>query len=140
MAVRKPLVQVGGIAQELTSPADTLDAFARGDFPFSCVGAPLVGDTPRVRVNRAIQLTEVSAVLSGSDSPTVSFQIRYASTGNGTPTNVFSANQSITSQAGVSLTNFATTPMIVPAGTWLWLEITAVFGTVTNFSATIFFQ
>jgi hypothetical protein len=86
----------------------------------------------------ALTITEVAESAQGT-SPSVTYNIRYASTRNaGSPTNVFSSNRTVTTSAGTSVTSFANAS--IPAGSWIWIVTSATSGTVSDFNATIIYR
>jgi hypothetical protein len=86
----------------------------------------------------ALTITEVAESTQGT-SPSVTYNIRYASTRNaGSPTNVFASNRTVTTSAGTSVTSFANAS--IPAGSWIWVITSATAGTVNDFNATIIYR
>lgn len=84
---------------------------------------------------KAITIQEVSDVMRGT-SPSVTWQIKYASTRNsGSPTNLFSASRTTTSLSGATTTTF--NDATIAAGNWLWLETSAVSGTNDSIAISI---
>ena len=82
--------------------------------------------------DRAITLTSIRAVVVGSASPSVTWNIRFAADRDeGSPSEVFGSNQTTTSEAGEELT-FDTKSgddPTIPAGMWVWFITTAESGT-----------
>lgn len=84
---------------------------------------------------KAITIREVSDVMRGT-SPSVTWQIKYASTRNsGSPTNLFSSSRTTTSLSGATTTTF--NDATIAAGNWIWLETSAVSGTNQSLSISI---
>ena len=85
--------------------------------------------------DRAITINKVADVALGT-SPSVTYNLRFASTRNsGTPTDVFTANRTVTSSAGSTTTTFSDNT--IPAASWVWLITSAQSGTVTDFNVTL---
>lgn len=84
-----------------------------------------------------ITIDSVSAVLVGSSSPSVTFQIVFSSDRSAAGTDVFSSNRTVTSTS--SGTNFSSSfgDATIPAGSWIWIITTAMSGTVTQIELTI---
>ncbi len=82
----------------------------------------------------ATTLTQVLAVVKGSGSPSVTFTMRYATdrTAAGTLAIVSTVVTSTTTGQVVPLQQ-----MPIPANSFVWVELTAVSGTVTEFSASL---
>ena len=83
-----------------------------------------------------ITITEIDAVLTGSSTPSVTWTIRHNSdrsaTGNEVVTSGTTTTTTTTAQA-TTVFNDET----VPAGSWIWLETTALSGTVDSLGITI---
>lgn len=82
-------------------------------------------------------LTKIESVLRGSSSPSVSFTIKYGSDrSSGTP--VTSSAMTVTSTTtGLATTSFSSGT--IPAGNFVWIEVTAVSGTVDELSVSLQF-
>lgn len=99
------------------------------------IANPQVGDDfTLLRADTEITLTAVIAVLQGTSSPSVTFVIKYASdrTASGTAATISTAVTSTTTGTNVPLDQ-----MPIPSGNFVWLEISAVSGTVTELSLTL---
>ena len=96
---------------------------------------PLVNDEFTIfYAETATTLTRVVAVVKGSNSPSVTFTMRYAAdrTAAGTLAVVSTVVTSTTTGQVVPLQQ-----MPIPANTFVWVELTAVSGTVEEFSASL---
>lgn len=83
------------------------------------------------RTDVAITITKAADAVVGTGSPSVTWQIKYASTrDDGSPTNLFSASRTTTSTSGVTTTTF--NDATIPAGSWIWITTSANGGTVTE--------
>jgi hypothetical protein len=114
-----------------TPPADV-----SGGIPRSVsVASPQAGsEITLFRVSQDVTLSSVVAVLQGSGSPSVTFALRYAAnrTLTGTTATVSATVSSVTT--GTSL---AIDQMPIPSGSFVWVDITAVSGTVDELSLTL---
>jgi hypothetical protein len=106
------------------------------DLPKSfTIPAPQAGDNFTIfYTETATTLTQVLAVVKGSSSPSVTFTMRYATdrTAAGTLAVVSTVVTSTTTGQVVPLQQ-----MPIPANSFVWVELTAVSGTVTEFSASL---
>ena len=96
---------------------------------------PLAGDDFTLfRVDRDVTLLSVVGVLQGSGSPSVTLILKYAAdrTASGTVATISTAVTSTTTGTNVPLDQ-----MPIPSGNFVWLEISAVSGTVTELSLTL---
>jgi hypothetical protein len=99
------------------------------------ITAPVAGDDFTLfRADTDVTLTAVVAVLQGTSSPSVSFVIKYAPdrTSGGTAATVPTTVTSTTTGTSVALDQ-----MPIPADSFVWLEISAVSGTVDELSVTL---
>jgi len=89
--------------------------------------------------NKAVTITEIRAVLIGSDTPSVTWTIRQNATDRSAAgTEVVTGGTTTTSITGGSdVTSFD--DETVPADSFVWLETTAQSGTVTQLAVTIIF-
>jgi hypothetical protein len=78
----------------------------------------------------ALTLTRISAVLPGAtDTPSLTFELRYGADASGTGTAVVTAGTTVTSTStGAQVTSFDNAS--IPSGSWVWLQTTALSGTV----------
>jgi len=78
----------------------------------------------------AITVTSVDAVLLGSSSPSVTFQIAFDSDRSAAGTNVYTSGRTVTSTT--TGTNYASSfnDVTIPAGSWIWITTSAQSGTV----------
>lgn len=86
---------------------------------------------------RPITITELDSVITGADN--VTWFIRHAATRNSaTPDNVVTGGTVTTSaSSGTIVTSFD--DATIPAGRWVWLQITALGGTPTSIHVTMYF-
>lgn len=102
------------------------------------IGTPVTGDSITLFYTPvALTISSVFAVVTGSSTPTVPITINSATARNsGSPiANVNS--QSVTSLAGASVT---VANASIGAGSWVWLNIGTVSGTVTTANVTLNFS
>lgn len=84
----------------------------------------------------ALTVFQVNDAIQGSASPSVTWNIRHSTTRNdGSPNNLFSSNRATTSLSGAESTSFG--DPTIPAGSWVWLDVTAKAGTVDELGITI---
>jgi hypothetical protein len=88
----------------------------------------------------AITISSIHAVVRGTGSPSVTIRPKQSTIRGATGTNILSADTAITSiTSGQNLTSF--NDNTVPAGSWIWLETTAIAGTtVDELNLTFFFE
>jgi hypothetical protein len=99
------------------------------------ITSPVVGDDFTLfRADTDVTLTAVVAVLQGSASPSVTFVIKYAASRTASGT---AATISTTVTSTTTGTNVAIDQMPIPADSFVWLEISAVSGTVDELSVTL---
>lgn len=101
---------------------------------------PSRNDLPEVTmfyVKNDVTISKITAVCRGS-SPSVSYSLRFAPNRSSTGTEVVSGGIlcSDTSTGNVT-TSFSNAT--IPAGNYLWLKVTAISGTVDEFSVTLSF-
>ncbi len=99
------------------------------------ITAPVAGDDFTLfRADTDVTLTAVLAVLQGTSSPSVTFVIKHAAdrTASGTAATVSTTVTSTTTGTSVALDQ-----MPIPADSFVWLEISAVQGTVDELSVTL---
>lgn len=84
-----------------------------------------------------ITVVNVADCTLGS-TPSVTYNIKFAATRNGSATNVFSSDRTIASAAGSTTTTFANAT--IPANRWVWIETSAVFGVINDFSVVTTFS
>ena len=86
----------------------------------------------------AITITKMVAVLIGSSTPSVTWTIRYASDRSATGTEVVTSGTTTTSTTtGSVVTSFNSAS--IPANSFVWLEVTAVSGTVDSLNVSIIY-
>jgi hypothetical protein len=99
------------------------------------IPGPQVGDDFTLfRADSEVTLTSVIGVLQGSSSPSVTFVLRYAldRTATGTLATVSTAVTSTTTGTVAPVQQ-----MPIPADAFVWIEITAVSGTVAELNITL---
>jgi len=95
-------------------------------------------DIPLFFTSEAITITEIRAVLRGSDTPSVTWTIRHGSDISGAGTEVKTGGTATTSvSTGSDVTSFD--DATIPADSFVWIKTTAQSGTVTQLSVTIIY-
>jgi hypothetical protein len=87
------------------------------------------------KLRRAITAIEIADHVAGT-SPSVTWNIQFATTATGTPINLFATNRTTTSTTGASTTTFNNGT--IPLGSYVWLITSAVSGTITMFSVSFY--
>lgn len=137
MAARWPLVNLSGTISELPSGDSILGS--GGDLVKSVLlPSPTTSDTVIVfhYTSAALTVSSITAVMpNGSATPSVTYKIRYGSSlASGTA--VVTAGSTTTSTTtGNTVTTFDSAS--IPDNNFIWLEITAVSGTVPYVSVTL---
>jgi len=86
--------------------------------------------------NVAIDITEIRSVLIGSNTPSVTFNIRYGSNSSATGTAVATSGITTTNTTtGLSTTSFDNS--VITAESFVWITTTAVSGTVNYLHVSI---
>lgn len=86
----------------------------------------------------AITMRELRVVLVGSSSPSVTFQIKFATSRSAAGTNLFSSSQTCTATStGTTYSTFSTAT--IPAASWIWIETTATAGTVDEIAINFYY-
>jgi hypothetical protein len=86
--------------------------------------------------NRAITLKQVNDVVRGSSTPTIAWNIKYATArDSGSPTSAFTSDRTTTSTAGATTTTINNAS--IPAGSYIWITTSSVSGTVTELHISI---
>lgn len=110
----------------------------KNDAPKSItISEPLAGDSFTLfRTTKSTTLNSVVGLVVGSSSPSLSYQLRYASdrTASGTAATPVTFINNTTSGAPATIQN-----MPVPSGNYVWLNITAVSGTTSEFNLSVGF-
>jgi hypothetical protein len=110
----------------------------KNDAPKSItISEPLAGDSFTLfRTTKSTTLDSVVGLVVGSGSPSLSYQLRYASdrTASGTAATPVTFINNTTSGAPATIQN-----MPVPSGNYVWLNITAVSGTTSEFNLSVGF-
>lgn len=135
---------LGAAAAEHTHPASDIDSgtLDRARLPTVrhaktvIIPEPVAGDRFGGYTRRALTLTQLSAVLVGSSSPSVGWTLRYAADRSAAGTAVVTAGTTTTTtttaQAVSSFDN-----AVIPANHHWWLEIASVSGTVDQIEVTL---
>jgi hypothetical protein len=98
------------------------------------IGEPQVGDSFTLfKTVRSTTLREVSAIVSGGS---VTYEIRYA-TDRSTAGTLAIVSDTVTNTTTGAAATVQNQP--IPIGSWVWLEITAVSGTVNEFNVSVAF-
>ncbi len=94
--------------------------------------------TERRMIARAFDATEielVNAVLNGSSTPSVTFELRFGPDRSGAGTEILTSGRTVTSTTtGTDFTPDVTT---IPAGSYVWMLTTAQSGTVVELFITL---
>ena len=110
----------------------------KNDAPKSItISEPLPGDSFTLfRTTKSTILNSVVGLVVGSSSPSLSYQLRYASdrTASGTAATPVTFLNNTTSGAPATIQN-----MPVPSGNYVWLNVTAVSGTTSEFNLSVGF-
>jgi hypothetical protein len=110
----------------------------KNDAPKSItISEPIAGDSFTLfRTTKSTTLDSVVGLVVGSGSPSLSYQLRYASdrTASGTAATPVTFINNTTSGAPATIQN-----MPVPSGNYVWLNITAVSGTTSEFNLSVGF-
>ena len=89
--------------------------------------------------NEAITITEMRAVLIGSDTPSVTWTVRHSTDRSAAGNEVVTSGTTTTSTTtGSDVTSF--NDATIPADSFVWLEVTAQSGTVTQMHLTVIFD
>jgi hypothetical protein len=89
------------------------------------------------RTPYAITPTQVRAVLRGSATPSVTYQLKYSTSDRSAAgTNVHTSHTITSTTSGVNATGLAST---IPANAWVWLVTTAQSGTVDELAVALEF-
>jgi len=84
----------------------------------------------------SITITQINSVLRGTSTPSVTWTMRYDSDRNVTGTEIITGGTITTSrQLGDEDVSFDNS--VVPAGSWIWIETSAVSGTADEINITI---
>lgn len=92
-----------------------------------------------LRAPQALTISRVDAVLTGGNSPSVSFSLRHGADVSAAGTAATTDPIAVTSTtSGTASTSFQSPN--IPAGHWLWLVVTAASGSPTGLSVSIELQ
>ena len=95
------------------------------------VGSPAAGESePAFYTDRALEVTALHGVLIGSSTPSVDINVRHSTDRSAAGNTVLTADATITSTTTATTVNSGFDDETIPAGSWVWLDITAVSGTV----------
>jgi hypothetical protein len=122
------------VVTALTAGPQGLDG-AAGPPKSLTITYPVAGDNLTLFYTQAgITLTQVTAVVRGTSTPSVTYSLKYAA-------NRSAAGITATASATVSSTTTAQTATVqnmpVPANNFLWLEISGISGNPTELSVTV---
>lgn len=92
-----------------------------------------------LRAAQALTISRVDAVLTGGTSPSVSFSLRHGADVSATGTAATTDPITITSTTSGSANTSFQVPEI-PAGHWLWLQVTAASGSPQGLTVSIELQ
>ena len=92
-----------------------------------------------LRAAQALTISRVDAVLSGGTSPSVSFSLRHGADVSATGTAATTDPITVTSTTTGSASTSFQVPEI-PAGHWLWLQVTAASGSPLGLTVSIELQ
>jgi hypothetical protein len=92
-----------------------------------------------LRAPRALTISRVDAVLTGGTSPSVSFSLRHDADVSAGGTSATSDPITVTStSSGTTSTSFQSPS--IPAGHWLWLQVTSASGSPAELTVSIELQ
>ncbi len=92
-----------------------------------------------LRAPQALAISRVDAVLTGGNSPIVSFSLRHGADVSAAGTAATSDPITVTSTtSGTASTSFQSPN--IPAGHWLWLQVTAASGSPAGLTVSIELQ
>lgn len=101
------------------------------------IAYPQAGDTFTLfRTDRSTEISAINALVQGSSSPAVTYELRYAASRSATGTLASSSTTASNTTTGSSA------PVVnqpIPTNSYVWLQITAVTGTVNEFNLSISF-
>lgn len=92
-----------------------------------------------IRFNQAVTISKVVAVLQGSSTPSVTWQVRHGSDRSAAGADLFTANKTTTSTTTGAVETSTFNDATVQADHFVWLATTAQSGTVTAIHVTIFY-
>jgi hypothetical protein len=111
--------------------------FGTKGFPFD--SPTNAENSSMMRTDVEITITKVADLVRGSSTPSITWNVRYASTrDSGSPTDLFGANRTTTSTAGVTTTSI--TNPVIPAGSFIWLVTSALSGTVNELFIELYWE
>lgn len=91
------------------------------------------------RLKRDITITAVHAVLKGSSSQSVTYQVRHGTDRSASGADVFTADKTVTSITTGTEETTTMSDATIASGENIWLAITAQSGTVTQITVTIYY-
>lgn len=92
-----------------------------------------------LRAPQALTISRIDAVLTGGTSPSVSFSLRHGADVSATGTAATTDPIAVTSTtSGTASTSFQSPN--IPAGHWLWLQVTAASGSPAGLTVSIELQ
>lgn len=115
-----------------TSGSGTLSSWRSG----VVIPDPVTGDDwGLLHVDEAVTVEKLACVLKGT-TPSITWTVRYAADRSAVGTEVITGGTTTTSTTTGTITASFNSPNI-PANSWVWIEITADSGTVTQATITI---
>lgn len=93
--------------------------------------------------DEALTITKVVAVLTGSDTPSLTWTLRFHSDRSNAGTEVVTGGTTIDSSGGGTSTGQSVTSFnsaLISANNWVWFKTTAQSGTVNKIHLTIFYD
>jgi hypothetical protein len=139
MATRRPLVLIGGRSKELPA-GDHLPAGLSFDPKAVGVISPIVSSKAFMfKTTTGGTISKITSVLPGaSGSPSVTFDVKFGSDVSAAGTDVVTAGITTTNvSTGTSTTSFDNA--VIPANSFVWVEVTAKSGTVPLLHVTLEF-
>lgn len=110
----------------------------------STIASPQVGDRRiLLRAPQSLTIARLDAVLSGGSNPSLSLQLRHGPDVSASGTAVLSTPLAISSSTGGTSTGTVLTSFEnpqIPAGHWLWLELTAFSGSPAELTVCLTLQ
>lgn len=94
------------------------------------------GPKPGFFTENGINVSRLVASIRGSGGPSVSWTLRFGSTRDAVGTEVI-VGGSLTDDVAGGSSDIMFSNAIIPANSFVWLEVTAVVGTVDEFDVTI---
>jgi hypothetical protein len=90
-------------------------------------------------IDEAITIDKIVAVVKGSSSPSVTFNIKHGTDRSASGTSLFSSDQTCSSTTTGTTYNSGFNDNTIDANAWLWLTTSATAGTVTQITLIIYY-